>query len=47
MLLTAGADYRAGQVSPLMTAIREKNYKVMRVLHEFGVRSDDGAVDPS
>ena len=30
-----------------MTAIREKNYKVMRVLHEFGVRSDDGAVDPS
>lgn len=45
MLLKAGADPNAGQVSPLMAAVREKNYRVMRVLHEFGVLADSGS-DP-
>ena len=34
MLIKAGVDPKAGQVNPLMAAIREKNYRVMRVLYE-------------
>ena len=37
MLLAQGANPRAGEVNPLMAAIREKNYRVMRVLYEHGV----------
>ena len=37
LLLLAGADPKAGSVNPLNAAIREKNYRVMRVFYEFGV----------
>lgn len=37
MLVKAGANTKAGTVNPLMAAIREKNYRVMRVLYESGV----------
>lgn len=40
MLIQSGADPKAGQVNPLMAAIREKNYRVMRVLYEHGVMPD-------
>ena len=41
MLLAAGVDPKADQVNPVMASIREKNYRVMRVLYEFGVEPDD------
>ena len=40
MLLKAGADPKAGQVNPLMAAVREKNYRVMRILYDHGVQPD-------
>ena len=42
MLIKAGANPKAGTVNPLMAAIREKNYRVMRVLYESGVSPNDG-----
>ena len=48
MLLATGINPMAGQVNPLMAAIREKNYRVMRVLYEFGVVPEsDGEVGKS
>ena len=41
IILQNGTNPIAGAVNPLMAAIREKNYRVMRVLHEYGVRADD------
>ena len=37
MLLQAGASPDACQLNPLIVAIRNKNYRVMRVLYEHGV----------
>ena len=42
MFLATGINPMAGQVNPLMAAIREKNYRVMRVLYEFGVEPESG-----
>ena len=41
LLLEAGADPASCQFNPLIVAIRSKNYRVMRLLYEYGIEISD------
>ena len=41
LLLEAGADPSSCEFNPLIVAIRSKNYRVMRLMYEYGVEINE------